>query len=67
MNILKYKYSEIVALVRDGLALGESMRHWEICKALSEGKTLEQVAEDFKMHQRSVAYVKAKKCQCAPM
>lgn len=66
MNLLKYDRNQIVALVKDGIATVESIHHWDICKALAGGKTAEQVAEDFKMHVRSIEYVRTKKCQACP-
>lgn len=62
MNILKYTRNEIVALFKDGIVSGSVLHHWEICKALSEGKTIEKVAEDFRVHPRGVQWVKANKC-----
>lgn len=66
MNILAYTKTQIVALVDDGLTREENIRHWEICKALSEGKTIEMVAEDFHMHTRNIDKIKKNKCKkCA--
>lgn len=66
MNLLAYDKKQIVALVNDGITREENIKHWEICKALSEGKTIEQVAGDFHMHTRNVDAIKSKKCKkCA--
>ncbi len=67
MNILKYAKKEIMALVKDGIATPESITHWEVCESLAEGKTIESVAEKFRMHPRHISYIKANKCrECRP-
>lgn len=63
MKLLKYTKNQVVALVDDGMTREENIRHWDVCKALSEGKTIEIVAEDFHLSTRNVDYIKAKKCK----
>lgn len=63
MNLLAYEKTQVVALVNDGMTREENIRHWDVCKALSEGKTIELVAEDFRLSSRNVAYIKEKKCK----
>ncbi len=63
MRLMKYDKSQVVALVDDGMVRKENIEHWDICKALSEGKTIELVAEDFRLSSRNVAYIKEKKCK----
>ncbi len=63
MNILSFKRTEVVAMVSKGMSRQEKIRYWDICKALSEGKTIETVADDFGYSSRQVDYIKAHNCK----
>lgn len=63
MNILKHERTQIVALVESGLTRKENITHWDICNALAQGKTIEFVAEQFRLSSRNVDYIKEKKCK----
>lgn len=62
MNILSLELNQVKAFVDGGLMREESIKHWRVCKALSEGKKIDEVAEEFKISSRNVDQIKAKKC-----
>lgn len=63
MNLLSLSRSEVVAFVQSGMLRPENLRHYDICKALAEGKTQEWVADQFNLtDDRYVRRLKAKKC-----
>lgn len=39
-----------------------SVQHYDVCKALAEGKTQAQVAEKFNIEDHTVRYIKRQKC-----
>ncbi len=63
MNILSFKRTEVVAMVSKGMSRQENILHWDICKAISDGKTIEVIADDFRMTTRNVEYIKQRKCK----
>jgi len=63
MNLLNYPKAYVQRLVVEGFALPETIRHWEICEALKKGKKSEEVAEDFKIADSTVRYVRRCKCR----
>ena len=63
MTILSFERKEIVALAEKGLMHKNAVRHYDVCKALSEGKTQERIAEEFNLNDdRAVRWIKDHKC-----
>lgn len=63
MSILSLTRAEVVAFAQDGLMKKESVRHWDICKALKDKVPQEKIAEIFNLtDSKQVRWVKSKKC-----
>jgi len=63
MNILALSRGEVVAFVESGMLRPENLRHYDICKELSSGKTQIEIAEQFQLSDsRVVRYIKENKC-----
>lgn len=63
MNILSLSRTEVIELINSGMLRKENLKHYDICKALSEGKKQNEVAAQFDVPDlRHVRYVKEKKC-----
>lgn len=63
MNILSLSLTEVEDFVRAGMMRPENINHYKICKALSEGKTQNEIAERFNLNDsRMVRWIKEKKC-----
>ena len=63
MNILKLTPEELKAKILKGDLRPESIKHYEICKALASGRTQEYIAEYFHLTDDShVRYIKRNKC-----
>lgn len=68
MNILKSSIlnrtrEEIQALVDDGLLKKETLKHYDICKAMAQGMTQEKATEVFGLtDDRYVRQIKKTKC-----
>lgn len=63
MSILIYTRQEIEEKILVGGWHKASLRHYEICKALAEGKTQADIAEKFDVSDsRVVRFIKDKKC-----
>lgn len=64
MSILSWTRGQIVALVQDGLTREESIKHYDICKEIKEGKkTQGRIAEEFNIPDtRVIRHINKKKC-----
>lgn len=63
MNILSLSRHEVEEFIRSGFLNSESLRHYDICKALSEKVPQEKVAEIFGVSDDSyVRKIKKRKC-----
>lgn len=63
MNILDLSRSQIEEMVKAGIMSKSNLRHYDICRALAEGKTQEKIAEAFNLTDDShVRKIKNKKC-----
>lgn len=63
MNILSLTRGEVVAFVESGFMRPETIKHYDICKALSDGKTQNEIAQEFKLSDsRVIRSIKEKKC-----
>jgi hypothetical protein len=62
MNILSLSRQEVQGFIDSGLMRKEALTHYDICKAMAEGKKQEAVAEDFDTDDRHIRWVKSKKC-----
>jgi hypothetical protein len=64
MNLLKYSREEILRRVNEGELSKENLRHYDLCKAMSQGMTQEKAAEAFNLtDDRYVRRIKYKKCR----
>lgn len=63
MNILYFPRDVVVACARRGIMNKKSDFHFDVCKALSEGKTLKQVADQFDVSDETIKQIKSKKCK----
>ncbi len=61
-SILQFTRDKVVAMAQQGMMHITSPTHWEICDSLKKGKTMEVVADDFKVHYNTVQLIK--KCKC---
>lgn len=63
MTILNFERSQIVAFAENGMMNKKSVLHFDVCKALKEGKTAEKIAEQFNLAEpRHVWYIRDHKC-----
>jgi hypothetical protein len=63
MNILSKSREEVQSLVDQGFLKKENLRHYDLCKAMSQGMTQEKAAEVFNLtDDRYVRKIKSKKC-----
>lgn len=63
MNLLSLSRGEVVAFVESGMLRPENIRHYDICKALAEGKKQNDIADQFEIPDvRLVKYIKSRKC-----
>jgi rRNA maturation protein Nop10 len=62
MNILSLSRSEVVAFVEKGFFKDEDLKHYDICKELSSGKTQSSVSEKFGIDDRWIRRIKQRKC-----
>lgn len=49
-------------MAQSGLMNIKSATHWDVCKALASGKTMEAVADDLKIPFHTVRGIKRCKC-----
>jgi len=64
MNILKYTREEIERRISEGEMRKENLKHYEICRALAEGKKQNDVADQFNVSDvRNIRYIKSHKCK----
>lgn len=62
--ILDFTRDQIKKLVENGMLNKKSLRHYDVCKAIAEGKTQEQIAEELNYSEtKSIRYIKAHKCK----
>jgi len=63
MNILQFTREDVVRRIHKGELTKASLRHYEICQAIAQKKTQEQIAEEFNLTDDAhVRYIKKKKC-----
>lgn len=63
MNLLSLSRDEVKAFIDSGLMKKENLRHYDLCKAMSQGMTQEKAAEAFNLtDDRYVRKIKSKKC-----
>ncbi len=63
MSLLNHKREEIQKMVDDGMMRPESLKHYDLCKAMAQGMTQEQAAEKFNFtDDRYIRRIKRKKC-----
>ena len=63
MTILNFERDQVVALAESGLMNKKSILHFDVCKALKEGKTHEKIAELFNLCDDSmVRWIQRHKC-----
>ncbi len=63
MSILTKTREEIKQLIADGLARPETLRHYDLCRAMAQGMTQEQAVEKFGFtDDRYIRVIKKKKC-----
>lgn len=60
-SITELTREEVENLARIGFNKSSTF-HFDICKALAEGKKQEDIAEDFNIEDRMVRKIKSKKC-----
>jgi hypothetical protein len=60
--ILQFKREEIVAFADAGMMNKKSPLHWDVCLQLAKGKTMEVVADDFRISFETVRQIKCRKC-----
>lgn len=66
-SITDLSREEVEILGRIGFNKSSTL-HYDICKALAEGKKQEQIAEDFHTGDRIIRYIKSEKCpNCGPL
>lgn len=63
MSLLQFERNQVQAFVNQAVMRPENLVHWDVCKALASGQTIERVAEDFKMSTRNVDLIKSRKCK----
>lgn len=63
MNILSLSREEVQHFIATGMFRPESLKHYDICRALQSGKTQNAVAQEFDLSDsRTVRFIKEKKC-----
>lgn len=62
MTILRFTRAEVYAFSQQGIMNIHALEHWDICNALKEGKTKEQVAMDYRKSEDHIKYIKRCKC-----
>lgn len=67
MKILSLSREEVKFFISTGVMRPENLKHFDICKAMAEGKTQNQVADQFGVPDvRHIRYIKSVKCpECA--
>ncbi len=63
MNILSFDRAQVVAAASCGIMNKASVVHYDVCKALSEGKTQDYVSEIFCIDVETVKQIKRTKCK----
>jgi DNA-binding NarL/FixJ family response regulator len=63
MTILNYTREQVEALVSDGLMNKKSVKHFDVCKAIAEGKTQNQIAKELDYSEtKTIRWIKQHKC-----
>lgn len=63
MNILSFSKDIVQACARRGIMNKKSEFHFDVCKALADGKTMKQVADQFDVSDETIKQIKSKKCK----
>jgi DNA-binding NarL/FixJ family response regulator len=62
MNILTFSREQVKGMAEQGFLNKQSVLHYDVCRALAEGKTQAQVAEQFNISDENVKWIKKRKC-----
>jgi DNA-binding NarL/FixJ family response regulator len=61
---MKFTRLQIMEMVKDGFLNKKSVTHFDVCKALAEGKTQNQVAEEKDIREtKTIRVIKLHKCK----
>lgn len=60
--ILQFTRVQVVSFAQNGIMNIKAAFHWDVCNALKAGKNSEQVAEDFRIDDRTVRWIRCHKC-----
>lgn len=63
MNILSFERNQVVAAAKCGIMNKASILHYDVCRALSEGKTQDHISEVFCIDVETVKQIKRTKCR----
>jgi hypothetical protein len=67
MNILTLTREQVREQILNGKMRPENLKHYDICKAIAEGKKQNDIADDFEIPDtRHVRYIKHAKCRECP-
>lgn len=63
MNILNLNRDEVRRLVDQGWLNKKALNHYDVCKAIAQGKTQRQIAEEFNYSETvHISWIKKHKC-----
>lgn len=60
--ILQFTRAQVVSFAQNGIMNIKASFHWDVCNELKTGKTSEQVADIFRLDDRTVRWIRCKKC-----
>lgn len=67
MTILSLSRDEVKRLVDQGWLNKKALNHYDVCKAIAEGKTQSMIAEEFNYSEtKSIRWIKQHKCKGCP-
>jgi len=63
MIITNLSREEVKKLMDDGWLNKKALNHYDVCKAIAQGKTQSQIAEEFNYSEtKSIRWIKQHKC-----
>jgi len=63
MSLLDYSIEEVRKRVEAGELNKKAVLHYEVCKAIAQGKTQSKIAEEFNYSEtKSIRWIKQHKC-----
>lgn len=63
MKITNLSREEVKKLIDDGWLNKKALNHFDVCKAIAQGKTQSQIAEEFHYSEtKSIRWIKQHKC-----